>query len=75
MNKTKFLQNLIQRNGVAEDFYAQEVTRLIRRKYSLSAELSLERQRDRKPEEFAEYDAYCEQCKVEAKAIVYGGAT
>lgn len=75
MNNTKFLQNLIQRNGVAEDFYAQEVTRLIRRKYSLSEELSLERQRYRKPEEFAEYDAYCEKCKADAKITIYGGST
>lgn len=28
-----------------------------------------------KPEEFAEYDAYCEQCKAEAKNEIYGGTS
>lgn len=39
----------------------------IRKKYSLQQELSLNRQRETKPEEFAEYFDYCEQCKKEAK--------
>lgn len=47
--------------------YGELVESLIRRKYSLSAELSIQRQKDRKPDEFAEYDTYCEQCKAEAK--------
>ena len=50
--------------------YGELVESLIRRKYSLSAELSILRQRDSKPEEFAEYNAYAEQCKAEAKAIL-----
>lgn len=39
----------------------------IRTKYSVSDELAILRQRDTKPEEFAEYNAYCEQCKAQAK--------
>lgn len=39
----------------------------IRKKYSLSAELAILRQRDTKPDEFAEYNAFCEQCKAQAK--------
>ena len=53
--------------------YGELVENLIRRKYSLSAELSLHRQQFRKPEEFAVYDAYAEQCKAEAKEMLQGG--
>ena len=47
--------------------YPQLVENKIRKKYSVSAELAILRQRDTKPEEFAEYNAFCELCKVEAK--------
>lgn len=47
--------------------YPQLVDNKIRKKYSLSAELAILRQRDTKPEEFAEYNAFCELCKTEAK--------
>ena len=47
--------------------YPQLVENKIRTKYSLSAELAILRQRDTKPEEFAEYNAFCELCKAEAK--------
>ena len=53
--------------------YGELVESLIRRKYSLSAELAILRQRDSKPEEFAEYNAYAEQCKAEAKEMLQGG--
>ena len=53
--------------------YGELVEILIRRKYSLSAELAILRQRDSKPEEFAEYNAYAEQCKAEAKEMLQGG--
>ena len=47
--------------------YPQLVENKIRTRYSVSAELAILRQRDTKPEEFAEYNAFCEQCKAEAK--------
>lgn len=47
--------------------YPQLVDNKIRTKYSVSAELAILRQRDTKPEEFAEYNAFCELCKAEAK--------
>ena len=47
--------------------YAQLVELKIRTRYTVSDELALLRQRDTKPLEFAEYNAYCEQCKAEAK--------
>ena len=47
--------------------YEAEVVRLIRERYDLNAELAILRQRDTKAEEFAEYSAFAEQCKVQAK--------
>lgn len=48
--------------------YESEVNERIREKYTLSQELAILRQRDTKPEEYAEYNAYCEECKAQAKA-------
>lgn len=48
--------------------YSERVNALIRERYSESAELSILRQRDEKPERFAEYYAFCEECKTRAKA-------
>lgn len=47
--------------------YPQLVENKIRKKYSMSAELAILRQRNSKPEEFATYNSFCELCKVEAK--------
>lgn len=58
---------LAKLNGTAERLYPDLVTELIRRAYPLNAELAILRQRDEKPAEFAAYNAYAEQCKLEAK--------
>ena len=47
--------------------YPQLVEQKIRKRYSTSAELAILRQRNSKPEEFAEYNEFCELCKAEAK--------
>lgn len=47
--------------------YEERVEQLIREKYSVNQELAIQRQRETKPEEFAEYFAYCEECKMLAK--------
>ena len=47
--------------------YEERVVELIRLRYDVNAELAILRQRDSKPEEFAEYNAYCEECKIQAK--------
>lgn len=39
------------------------IERAIRARYSFNQELAIQRQRDTKPEEFAEYFAFCEECK------------
>jgi DNA repair ATPase RecN len=61
-------KRLSRLNGTVERDYMDYVDRLIRRRYSVSAELAILRQKDTKPEEFAEYNAYAESCKAEAKA-------
>lgn len=50
--------------------YNDRVNSLIRERYSLSEELSILRQRDTKPDEFAAYNAYAEQCKAYAKTLM-----
>ena len=52
--------------------YENAVNAKIREKYTLSQELAILRQQTEKPEEYAEYYAYCEQCKAQAKIETYG---
>ena len=47
--------------------YEEAVDMKIREKYSLSQELAILRQRDKKPEEYATYFTYCEECKAFVK--------
>lgn len=48
--------------------YEQRVVSRIRERYSVDDELAILRQRDTKPEEFAEYNAFVEEIKVEERA-------
>ena len=48
--------------------YEEAVDMKIREKYAASQEFAILRQRDEKPTEYAEYYAYCEQCKEFVKA-------
>lgn len=50
--------------------YSTTVSSLIRKRYSVNDELAILRQRDSKPDEFAEYNTYCEQCKTKAKSLI-----
>ena len=56
-------------NLYEEMTYEELVDYFIRERYTLSAELAILRQRDEKPEEYAIYYAYCEECKARAKEI------
>ena len=47
--------------------YEEKVVQYIRERYSTDDELALLRQRDSKPDEFEEYNEYCEECKRRAK--------
>ena len=48
--------------------YKELVVQYIRERYDGDDEFAILRQRDTKPQEFAEYNAYCEECKQRAKA-------
>ena len=49
--------------------YAQRVSNRVHEVYSIDAELAILRQRDTKPEEFAEYNAFVEKIKAEEKTV------
>lgn len=67
-NETKYLDRMAKERADKEAMeYENAIVSLIRRKYNLNQELALLRQRDAKPKEFAEYNAYVEQCKREVK--------
>lgn len=53
-----------------EAAYKAAVERLIRERYSVADELGILRQRDTKPQEFAEYNAFAEACKAKARAEI-----
>lgn len=53
-----------------EEDYGNQVNDLIRRRYSLSEELAILRQKDEKPDEYRAYFAFCEECKAKAKVEV-----
>jgi len=55
---------------IDEAAYKAAVERLIRERYTVADELGILRQRDAKPQEFAEYNAFAEQCKAQARAEI-----
>ena len=57
-----------KRTGKLDKLYSIMVNKKIRAKYSLADELAILRQRDTKPEEYEEYNAFAEAAKAEAKA-------
>lgn len=50
--------------------YEAKVSELIRSRYTLDAELAILRQRESKPQEYASYNAFAEQCKADAKELL-----
>ena len=48
--------------------YKKAVNEKIRERYDESEEFAILRQKDEKPEEYAEYFAYCEECKAFVKS-------
>ena len=54
-------------NSVPVPTYEQRVQQSIRERYSVDDELAILRQRVTKPDEFAAYYEYAEQCKAQAK--------
>ena len=69
----EFMQDEVDTCLTIEDknkTYPHLVDYFIRLNYSISQELAIQRQKDRKPTEYQEYDAYCERCKYKAKEIL-----
>lgn len=52
---------------IANEEYENKIVALVRQKYNINQELAVLRQRDTKPEEFAEYNEYVEECKQKIK--------
>lgn len=50
--------------------YEDMIVSKIRQRYNVNQELAILRQRDTKPDGFAEYNEYVEQCKAEVKSEV-----
>lgn len=69
---TKTERAISRLNGTLTEAYGDAVNRRIRARYSLSEELSLLRQREEKPDEFAAYNAFVEACKRAARAEILG---
>lgn len=69
---TKLQRKLAEKNGTLDALYAARVHALIRRRYPLSEELAILRQRDEKPEEFTSYNDFAEACKRQARVEIYG---
>ncbi len=65
---TDIEKKLLKANGLQDTAREYEINERIRQKYSLSNELAILRQRDTKPEEFAEYNAFVEQIKADVNA-------
>ena len=61
---------LARKNGTIDALYEQMVDKLIRKRYSVSNEFAILRQKDTKPADFATYNRYVESCKVEARTIL-----
>lgn len=67
----KFLKLALKNKEVDQasfdELYENMIIRKIREKYTMNQELAILRQRDSKPDEFAAYNAFVEQCKNETK--------
>ena len=50
--------------------YDEAVNNEIRKKYSISQEFAILRQKEEKPEEYQEYYNYCEECKAYVRAKI-----
>ena len=56
-----------RKQALANEEYESKIVALIRKKYNVNQELAILRQREVKPQEFAEYNEYVEQCKEQVK--------
>ena len=55
---------------ITESEYPSYVAEKIHEKYSVDDEIAIIRQKEEKPSEYAEYYAYCESVKEEARKLI-----
>lgn len=65
------IDKLVLKNISKDRLYPNLVSRLIRERYSVDDEMAILRQKETKPEEWEEYNAFCEECKTKARAEIY----
>ena len=65
------IDELILKNISKDKLYANLVSKLIRERYSVDDEMAILRQKETKPEEWQEYNAFCEDCKAKARKEIY----
>ena len=65
------IDELILKNISKDKLYANLVSKLIRERYSVDDEMAILRQKETKPEEWKEYNSYCEDCKARARKEIY----
>ena len=70
--KTKIALARLEGQEAMDALYPEYVSHLIHEKYSINTELALLRQMNTKPEDFAEYNEFAEQCKAKARSEIYG---
>ena len=63
-------QSKIEREYWQSTNYDEAVDNEIRKRYSVSEEFAILRQRDSKQEEYSAYYAYCEECKAYVKKMI-----
>lgn len=64
--------NLAEKEYWTNVNYEEAVNNEIRKKYSVSQEFAILRQKEEKPEEYQEYYNYCEKCKTYVKTKKQG---
>lgn len=69
-NAEQDFNRLPETEKTASATYEELVERLIRKRYSVSAELAILRQKDSKFGEYYDYNQYAEQCKEEARRLL-----
>lgn len=65
------IDKLVLKNISKDRLYPNLVSRLIRERYSVDDEMAILRQKETKPEEWKEYNSYCEDCKAKARKEIY----
>jgi hypothetical protein len=68
MDREKYL--LAKANGLADRFRGDEISRRIAKEYPLSAQIALLMDKDKKPVEWAQYQAFREKIKTEVDAEI-----